>query len=141
VAALAATRQGTARLGTARLGMGFVSPGDCLSGATFPIPEFFAMRKSKFASDAIDEAIAPLFPRDSDDAIRELVEKSVARVVGQDPADLGIDLDEIADAVVIDEFNKLSPEQQNAVNESVAEELTDRLKDMFREHVRSILRG
>ena len=63
--------------------MGFVSPGDCLSGATFPIPEFFAMRKSKFASDAIDEAIAPLFPRDSDDAIRELVEKSVARVVGK----------------------------------------------------------
>ena len=99
------------------------------------------MRKSKFASDAIDEAIAPLFPRASDDAIRELVENSVVRVVGQDPADLGIDLDEIADAVVIDEFNKLSPEQQNAVNESVAEELTDRLKDMFREHVRSILRG
>ena len=50
-------------------------------------------------------------------------------------------LGEIADAVVTDEFNKLSPEQQNAVNESVAEELTDRLKDMFREHVRSILRG
>ncbi len=99
------------------------------------------MRKSKFASDAIDEAIVPLFPRDSDDAIRELVEKSVVRVVGEDPADLGIDLDEIAYAVAADEFNKLSPEQQNAVNESVAEELTDRLKDMFREHVRSILRG
>ena len=99
------------------------------------------MRKFEFATNAIDAVIAPLFPRDSEDAIRELVEKSVVRVVGQDPADLGIDLDEIADVVVIDEFNKLSPEQQNAVNESVAEELTDRLKDMFREHVRSILRG
>jgi NAD(P)-dependent dehydrogenase (short-subunit alcohol dehydrogenase family) len=58
------------------------------------------MTKFKFASDAIDEAIAPLFPRDRDDAIRELVEKSVVRVVGQDLADLDIDLDEIADAVV-----------------------------------------
>lgn len=121
--------------------MGFVSPGDCLSGATFPIPEFFAMRKSKFASDAIDDAIAPLFPRNSDDAIRELVEKSVFRVVGQDLSDLGIDLDEIADAAVAEEFDCLSVEQQQAVNESVGEELTERLKEIFREHARSILRG
>jgi hypothetical protein len=54
---------------------------------------------------------------------------------------LEIDLDEIADAVGTEEFDSLSPEQQNAVNESVAEKLTDRLKEIFREHVGSILRG
>lgn len=99
------------------------------------------MTKFKFASDAIDEAIAPLFPRDSDDAIRELVEKSVVRVVGQDPADLGIDLDEIADAVVAEEFDNLTEKQRQAVNERVAEELTERLKEIFREHARAVLRG
>jgi len=99
------------------------------------------MTKFKFASDAIDEAIAPLFPRDSDDAIRELVEKSVVRVVGQDPADLGIDLVEIADAVVAEEFDNLTEKQRRAVNERVAEEVTERLKEIIREHVRSTLRG
>ena len=99
------------------------------------------MTKFKFASDAIDEAIAALFPRDSDDAIRELVEKSVVRVVGQDPADLGIDLDEIADAVVAEEFDNLTEKQRQAVNERVAEELTERLKEIFREHARAVLRG
>lgn len=99
------------------------------------------MTKFKFVSDAIDEAIAPLFPRDSDDAIRELVEKSVVRVVGQDPADLGIDLDEIADAVVAEEFDNLTEKQRQAVNERVAEELTERLQEIFREQVRSVLRG
>ena len=99
------------------------------------------MTKFKFASDAIDEAIAPLFPRDSDDAIRELVEKSVVRVVWQDPTDLGIDVDEIADVVVAEEFNKLSEEQRQAVNERVAEELTGRLQEIFREHAGAVLRG
>jgi hypothetical protein len=99
------------------------------------------MTKSKFAPDAIEKAIAPLFPRASDDAIRELVENSVVRVVGQDPADLGIDLDEIADAVVAEEFNNLTEKQRQAVNERVAEELTERLEEIFREHVRSTLRG
>ena len=80
-------------------------------------------------------------PRDRDDAIRELVEKSVVRVVGQDLADLGIDLDEIADAVVAEEFNNLSEKQQHAVNERVAEEMTERLQEIIREHVRSVLRG
>jgi hypothetical protein len=99
------------------------------------------MNKFKFASDAIDEAIAPLFPRDSDDAIRELVEKSVVRVVGQDLADLDIDLGEIADAVVAEEFDNLTEKQRQAANERIAEELTERLKEIFREHARSILRG
>jgi hypothetical protein len=99
------------------------------------------MTKVKFASDAIEEAIAPLFPRDSDDAIRELVEKSVVRVVGQDPADLGIDLDEIADAVVAEEFDNLTEKQRQAVNARVAEDLTERLQEIFREHVGSVLRG
>jgi len=99
------------------------------------------MTKFKFASDAIDEAIAPLFPRDRDDAIRELVEKSVVRVVGQDPADLGIDLVEIADAVVAEEFDNLTEKQRQAVNERVAEEMTERLQEIIREHVRAVLRG
>jgi len=99
------------------------------------------MTKFKFASNAIDEAIAPLFPRDSDDAIGELVEKSVVRVVGQDPADLGIDLDEIADAVVAEEFDNLTEKQRQAVNERVAEDLAERLKEIFREHARAVLRG
>ena len=99
------------------------------------------MTKFKFASDAIDEAIAPLFPRDSDDAIRELVEKSVVRVVGRDPADLGIDLVEIADAVVAEEFDNLTEKQRQAVNERVAEEMTARLQEIILEHVRSTLRG
>ena len=99
------------------------------------------MTKFKFASDAIDEAIAPLFPRDSDDAIRELVEKSVVRVVGQDPADLGIDLVEIADAVVAEEFDNLTERQRQAVHERVAEDMTERLQEIIREHVRSTLRG
>ena len=96
------TRQGKAWQGKAWHGVR--EPGGLSLGRYLSHSGVFAMRKSKFASDAIDEAIAPLFPRDSDDAIRELVEKSVFRVVGQDPADLGIDLDEIADAVVAEEF-------------------------------------
>lgn len=99
------------------------------------------MTKFKFASDAVDEAITPLFPRDRDDAIRELVEKSVVRVVGQDLTDLGIDLDEIADAVVAEEFDNLTEEQRQAVNDRVAEELTGRLQEIFREHARAVLRG
>ena len=99
------------------------------------------MAKSVFLSDAIDEAVAPLFPRDSDEAIREIVENSVARVVGQDLTDSAINLDEITDAVVAEEFDNLSEEQQQAVEERVAEEMTSRLKEMIREHVRSVLRG
>jgi hypothetical protein len=99
------------------------------------------MTKLKFASDAIDEAIAPLFPRGGDDAIRELAEKSVIRVGGQDLSDLDIDLGEIVDAVAAEEFDNLTDEQRQAANERIAEELTERLKEIFREPVRSILRG
>lgn len=99
------------------------------------------MRKSKFATNAIDAVIAPLFPRDSEDAIRELVERSVVRVLGEDLDDLGIDLDEIADAVVVEEFNNLSPEQRSAANRMVAEEIEEGLKEKIREHVKTILRG
>lgn len=99
------------------------------------------MTKLMFASDAVDEVIDPLFSRDRDDEIRELVEKSVVRVVGQDLTDLGIDLDVIADAVVAEEFDNLTEGQRQAVNERVAEELTGRLQEIFREHAGAVLRG
>ena len=99
------------------------------------------MRKFEFATNAIDAVVAPLFPRDSEDAIRELVERSVVRVFGEDLDDLDIDLDEIADAVVIEEFNNLSPEQRSAANRRVSDAVEERLKEMIRENVKSILRS
>jgi hypothetical protein len=59
----------------------------------------------------------------------------------EDLDDLGIDLDEIADSVVREEFDKLTPEQQDAANGVVYDAVEPRLKELIREHVRSVLRG
>jgi hypothetical protein len=99
------------------------------------------MDDTRIAAKAIDTTIASLFPRDGEGAIRELVERTIVRVLVEDLDDLGIDLDEIADSVVREEFDKLTPEQQDAANGVVYDAVEPRLKELIREHVRSVLRG
>jgi hypothetical protein len=50
-------------------------------------------------------------------------------------------LDEIADEVVGEEFDKLPEKQRNAVEGRIVEEITDRLKEMIRGEVRVVLRA
>jgi len=99
------------------------------------------MRKCLFRSETFDAVIPALFPRDIDETIRAVVEKSVVRVIGQSSMGSDVVLDEIADEVVAEEFDKLPEEQRDAAEGRIVEEITDRLKEMIRGEVRAVLRG
>jgi len=123
------------------LGVGFEGSRDCLASKQSPISQVRSMRKCLFRSETFDAVIPTLFPRDIDETIRGVVEKSVVRVIGQSPMDSDVVLDEIADEVVAEEFDKLPEEQRDAAEGRIVEEITDRLKEMIRGEVRAVLRG
>lgn len=127
--------------GMAWLGVGFEGSRDCLASKQCPILKVSSMKKRLFSSETFDAAIPTLFPRDIDETIRELVEKSIVRVIGQSSMNSDVVLDEIADEVVGEEFDKLPEKQRNAVEGRIVEEITDRLKEMIRGEVWVVLRA
>ena len=95
----------------------------------------------KFAVEMIDEAFESRFPRDINEVLGDVVVRSIGRVLGRELFDSAIDLDEIAEGVVSEEFDALSEENRVLIDGVIVESITDRVKDMLRDEVKSTLRA